>query len=119
METYRIDIEAAMKGAHSATLVAALVTQMPKACRWRVHYDSDMWWDDDRLLMAALVNHLRGLVWGMGDPKKRGPEPKPIGPSWAKKTGGRKLPAVVMSKDELLAELAKPRIREVSDAKRV
>lgn len=110
METYGIDVEATMAGAHSAPFVAALVTQMPSGCRWRVSYDRDLWWTDDRLLMAALVNSLRGLIWGLADPKRRGPEPVPIGPSWAVRRSGRSLPATAMSRERLMEELSKPRV---------
>ena len=63
----------------------------------------------DRMLQASLVNALRGLVWGMSDKKKRGPAPKPIGPEWALKGVVKTLPAVAMAREQLLAELAKPR----------
>ena len=45
----------------------------------------------------------------MSDKKKRGPAPKPIGPEWALKGVVKTLPAVAMAREQLLAELAKPR----------
>ena len=110
METYGVCIDHAMEGGYSAPFVAALADQLPQSCRWRVSYDMDAWWDGDRLLDAALVNALNGLIWGLSDRKKRGPAPKPIGPKWAAKKGAsRKLAAIAMTKAELMDELAKPR----------
>lgn len=108
METYGICLDAAMSGAYAAPFVAALCYQLPDSCRWRVSYDPDAWWDTDRVLMATLINGMHGLIWGLADRKKRGPRPKPVGPSWMRDRG-RKLPATVMSKQELLRELARPR----------
>ena len=108
METYGICLDHAMEGAYPAPFVASLADQLPPGCRWRVSYDEDAWWTADRLLMASILNTLRGLVWGLGDKKKRGPAPKPIGPKAAAKRG-RSLPATAMSVDELVAELSKPR----------
>ena len=109
METYGICIDHAVDGGYPAPFVAALADQLPQSCRWRVSYDMDAWWDGDRMLQASLVNTLRGLVWGMSDKKKRGPAPKPIGPKWALKGAVKTLPAVAMTREQLLAELAKPR----------
>ncbi len=104
METYGTDLWAAMDGERSPESVAALAVQLPSGCRWRTAIDPDAWWTGDRLLMANLVNLLAGLSWGLGDPKKRGPKPKPIGP-----TRRRKEAATAMSKKKLLAELSKRR----------
>ena len=67
------------------------------------------WWTGDRLLQANLINTLNGLVWGMSDPKSRGPRPKLVGPSWADAKRERGLPAQTMSRDALMAELSRPR----------
>lgn len=112
METYGICLDAAMEGAYPAPFVAALCEQLPASCRWRVSYDRDAWWDGDRMLMASVLNTLTALVWGMSDKRRRGPRPRPVGPSWALRTG-RKVPAIVMTKDELMRELAKARTQEV------
>ena len=116
MEVYGICLDAAMDGAYSAPFVAALCAQLPQDCRWRVSYDKDAWWTGDRLLMASLVNTLRGLVWGMADKRKRGPAPKQVGP---RGTGVRTLGRRVMSAAKLLERLARPRRkrREVEDGK--
>ena len=106
METYGVCLDEATEGRYEATFVASLTEQLPRGCRWRCAYDPDMWWDDDRLLMAALVNNLRGLIWGLADKSKRGPEPEQIGPAWAK---GRRSVGVAMGVEELMAELRKPR----------
>lgn len=105
METYGISLDAATEDMEPAS-VAALAWQLPQDCRWRVSYDKDMWWTGDRLLAAALVNGLYGLIWGMSDKKSRGPKPKQVGPS---RPRGRKQPCVAMTPDELLKRLALPR----------
>lgn len=113
-ETYGLDIEAAMGGAHGPSLVAALAVQLPQSCRWRVAYDEDNWWTQDRQLVARLVNDLESLIYGMSDKKKRGNRPRPIGPSWVTGTRRRSARALSMTKDRLLRELSKKRkAREV------
>ena len=109
MEVYGLNLWAAMDSGMEPGFVAALAVQLPPGCRWRVAEDPDLWWTGDRVLLAGLLNELRGLIWGMSDKKKRGPAPQPIGPSTAAKSTGRKLAMTVMSREELLAELAKPR----------
>lgn len=112
METYGIRLDEAMGGALPVELVAVLAEQLPQSCRWRVSYDRDAWWNGDRVLQAALVNSLNLLIWGMADKAKRGPAPRRVGPSWMAGDSSRTLPAVAMGRDELLAELSKPRRRE-------
>lgn len=107
METYGINLDEAMEGAYTAPFVASLAMQLPQDCRWRVSYDSDAWWTGDRVLAANLVNNLRGLIWGMSDRRRRGPEPKPIGPSWMR--GNRKAQALAMTSAELMERLGRPR----------
>lgn len=109
METYGIDLRAAMDSGMEPGLVAALSAQLPPDCRWRVAADPDAWWTGERILQAALLNELRSFIWGMADKKKRGAPPKPIGPSYMTKGRSRKLAAVAMSREKLLEELAKPR----------
>lgn len=116
MGCYGVCLDAAMEGAYQPAFVAALVVQMPTSCRWRVSYDEDAWWDGDRMLMAAIANSLRGLVWGMSDRDRRGPAPTPIGPRSARE-GGRRVRALVMTREQLVAELRKPR-READDGTR-
>ena len=98
-----------MDGGHSARHIAALVVQMPSNCRMARAESRDAEWTLRDTLLASIANALHSLIWGMGDPKKRGPRPKPIGPSWMTKGRTRTLPARLLPIDELMAELAKPR----------
>lgn len=107
MQTYGICLDEAMGGRYGAPFVASLAEQLPQDCRWRVSYDKDAWWTADRLLAAALVNNLRGLVWGMADKSSRGPEPRQVGPAWA--MGRRVQRCVAMDREALVRELARPR----------
>ena len=107
MEVYGVCLDTA-GAVYPAAFVAALAEQLPQDCRWRVSYDRDAWWTGDRVLAANLVNSLNGLIWGLADGKKRGPAPKPIGPSWFKGSG-KALQTKAMPLDALVAELAKPR----------
>lgn len=117
METYGICLDEAMRGRYEAPFVASLAMQLPQDARWRVSYEPDAWWTGDRMLQAALVNALNGLIWGMGDRKKRGARPKPVGPTWAIDRG-RSVPATTMSKERLLELLALPRTEVTEDASR-
>lgn len=107
METYGIVLDEAMEGRYGATFVASLTSQLPSSCRWRVSYDRDSWWDAERMLLASLVNNLRGLIWGMSDRSARGPEPTPVGPSWA--TGVRQRGGMAMAAGDLMRALSLPR----------
>ncbi len=109
MESYGLALNAAAMEAYEPEFVAVLAVQLPQDCRWRVSYERDAWWNGDRLLQASLINSLNGLIWALGDKKKRGPRPQPIGPSSMKRGAGRSLPARVMSSASLLEELSKPR----------
>jgi len=104
---YGIDLDHAMRGEHSPMHVAALVSQLPQDSRIRVVDEPDAEWTLTAVLLASILNALRGLMWGMSDKRRRGPQPKPVGPSWM--TGTRSLQARAMPLDELLAELGKPR----------
>lgn len=106
---YGVDIDHAASGAHGAAHVAALAAELPPDARVRVAYDKDAMWTLTDVLLAALLNNLRGLLWGLGNERRRGPEPKPIGPSWMTKGSTRTLDARVLSIDELMEELSKPR----------
>lgn len=110
MQHYGVYLDDAMDGRYSPDFVASLVTQMPEDCRWRVAEDQDALWNMDRVLLALLVNQIQGYIWANADKKRRGPRPKPLGPKWLVEADNtRKLPAMPMSREMLLAELSKPR----------
>ena len=97
-----------MRGEHSASHIALLVTQLPQQARLVQFINKDAAWTLTDVLMAVLINNFRMFVYGMSDPKKRGQKPELIGPSYLteqKKT----LPARVLPIDKLLEELNKPR----------
>ncbi len=98
-----------MAGGHSARHIAALVVQMPSDCRIMRAESPDAAWTLRDTLLAAIANALHGLMWGMSDPKKRGKRPQPIGPSYMTREQMRALPARVLTIDELMEELEKPR----------
>lgn len=98
-----------MAGGHTTRHIAALVVQMPQGCRIMRAEDPDARWSLTDSLLATIANALHGLIWGMGDPKRRGQQPQLIGPSWMTKGRVRSLPAQVMSASELMGELSKPR----------
>lgn len=110
MQHYGVCLDDAMEGRYSPDFVASIVAQMPEDCRWRVAEDQDALWNMDRVLIALLVNQMQGYIWATSDKKRRGPKPKPIGPKWLVEADNtRKLPAMPMSRERLLAELSKPR----------
>lgn len=110
MQQYGVCLDDAFCGRYAPDFVASLVVQMPEDCRWRVAENPDALWNMDRTLLALLVNQMQGYIWANADKKKRGPKPKPIGPRWLVESDNtRKLPAMPMSREMLLAELAKPR----------
>jgi hypothetical protein len=106
---YGIDLDRAMAGAHTAAHVAALVACLPSDAALFRAGNPDAVWTLEATLLAVLHNDLAGLMWGLSDKRKRGARPKPIGPSWLTGRGSRKLPARVLTADELMAELSKPR----------
>ena len=108
---YGVDIDHAMEGGHTAEHVAALAVQLPSDARIRVAYDKDAMWTLEHVLLASLLNNLRGLIWMLGDKRKRGPEPQPVGPSWMTKGKMRTLESRVLTIDKLMEELSKPRRR--------
>lgn len=103
---YGIDLDAAMRGGHSAAHIAALVAYLPSDCALRRTLDEDAAWTLRDILLASILNSLNMLIYGMGDKRKRGKRPQMVGPSYMVK---KKLPARVLTVDELLAELNKPR----------
>ena len=106
---YGIDLDRAMAGEHSAYHVACLLMQLPQDARIRTAHNADNQWTLDETLLASVLNSLNGLIYGMSDKKKRGREPEIIGPSWMRSKNMRSLPARVMSADELMEILNKPR----------
>lgn len=98
-----------MAGAHSTSHVAALAVQLPPDARIRVAEDKDRAWTLDSVTLACILNSLNALIYGLGDPKRRGAEPKPLGPSWLTRQAMRTLDARALPIDELMAELSKPR----------
>lgn len=108
---YGIDLDHAMDGGHSAGHIADLVACLPTDALTRVAVDKDAVWTLETILLAEIRNIFVSYIYGMGNPKHRGSPPKLIGPSWMTDKS-RKLEARVMTVDELLAELAKPRKRK-------
>lgn len=98
-----------MVGGHRPRHIAALVAQLPPDCRIACAENADNRWSLTDSLLATIANALHGLIWGMGDPKKRGTAPQLIGPSWMTRGRTHSLPACVMSVGELMDELSKPR----------
>ena len=101
---YGIDLDHAVAGEHSADHVAALVRCLPSDSRIRVREDPDAMWTLETVLQASLLNAFTGFMWGMSDKAKRGKRPEPVGPSYI--AVKKKLPAMVMSIDELERQLA-------------
>ena len=106
---YGIDLDAAMDGAHTPWHIACLLVQLPPNSRVAVAEDDDHVWGLSDVLLATIANSLNGLIWGMGDPRRRGPRPQPIGPQKLTEGRKRKLPARVLSIDELMETLSKER----------
>ena len=106
---YHIDLDHAMGGEHTAGHVAALVSCLPSDSSLAATVDDDARWTVEACVLADVRNLLAGLIWGMGDKRRRGSPPKPIGPSWMTKGNDRTLEARVLSIEELMRELGKPR----------
>jgi hypothetical protein len=112
-EVYGVDIEAAQAGAHSASHVAALAAGLGPSSRVAAAADPDARWTLADVLLAVIANDLRLWIWVQSDPRRRGPKPHPIGPSWMADAGRtRRAEAAVMTRDALMRELTKER-REV------
>lgn len=69
----------------------------------------DTAWTLEAILLADVRNMLAMFIWSLGNPKKRGAKPSLIGPSWMRKDNTRRLDTQVMTIDELMNELGKPR----------
>jgi len=106
---YNVDIDRAMAGEHSAGHVAALTACLPSDSAIMRAENPDAVWTLETVLLATVHNDIAALMWGMGDPKKRGARPRRIGPSWLTEADVRKLDARVLTIDELMEELNKPR----------
>ena len=89
--------------------IAALVAFLPHDACIRKAANKDAAWGIDQQLLAGVYNSLNSLIWGMSDPKRRGAEPKPVGPSWMTGGGMRSLEARVLTPEQLMTELARPR----------
>lgn len=109
-EFYGIDLDRAMSGEHSAVQVAACVKCLPQRSRLSVLGNRDNAWGLTETLLAYLSNSLNALIYGMSDKRRRGRKPELVGPSWMTGSGNRRsLPARVMSINQLMEELSKPR----------
>lgn len=108
---YSIDIDHAMEGEHSAEHVAALVACLPTDSLTFRAENADASWTRDQIILAEIRNILANFVWSFGDPKRRGPRPKSIGPSWMAREGMKSLESRAMTIEELEAELSKPRTK--------
>ena len=106
---YGIDLDHARAGKHTARHIAALVSCLPSDSMIAKADNPDAVWTLETCVLADIDNLLTGLIWGMSDPKRRGRQRNPIGPSWMTKGNERTLDARVLSIDELMAELEKPR----------
>mgnify|MGYP006992119066 CR=1 FL=1 len=106
---YGIDIDHAMQGEHSAEHLAALVSCLPSDAALCVAVKPDAAWTREAVILAELRNMFASYIYGMSDKRKRGNPPKPIGPSWMTKKAMRSLEARLLTIDELMAELQKPR----------
>jgi hypothetical protein len=89
--------------------IAALVAFLPHDACIRKAANNDASWGLDQQLLAGVYNSLNSLIWGMGDPRRRGARPKPVGPSWMADGGMRSLEARVLTPEQLMEELARPR----------
>lgn len=100
-----------MAGGHTASHIAALAFHLPPGSCLKAAIDPDAGWTRSEILLAAVFNDFNAMLWGMGDPKSRGPEPHLVGPSWMAKGRQRThtLAARAMPIDELMEILTRPR----------
>ena len=89
--------------------MAALVACLPSDCAVNRARSGDAKWTLEAQLLAYLVNQINDLLYGMSDPKRRGKRPDLIGPEFMRNARSRTLDAQVMTIDQLMAELSKPR----------
>lgn len=106
---YGIDLDHAVGGQHTPHHIACLVENLPPHARVYVALNSDNAWTRQDILLASILNNIRGYIWAMSDKRKRGPAPELAGPSWLTEAKKKTLPARVLTIDELLKELEKPR----------
>lgn len=105
---YGINLDDALDGACSIVHLAALVENLPQTARIFAASREDESWTLEAILLADARNHLALILWALGGGKNK-PKPQLIGPSWMRKDNTRKLDAQVMTVEELMTELAKPR----------
>ena len=105
---YGINLDDALGGACSIVHLAALVENLPQTARIFAESHEDEVWTLEAILLADVRNHLAMILWAIGGGKNK-PKPTMIGPSWMRKDNTRKLDAQVMTVEELMTELAKPR----------
>lgn len=98
----------ALNGACSAVHLTALAEGLPPTARIFAASDEDLLWTSDRIMLADVRNHLAMILWTLGGGKGK-PKPQLVGPSWMRGDNRRKLDARVMTADELMLELSKPR----------
>ena len=89
-------------------LQSSSVEGLPPDARIRVIANDDAAWTLEKILLADIRNHLAMILWALGSGKNR-PKPALIGASWMRSDGRQKLEAQVMTVDELMTELRKPR----------
>lgn len=105
---YGIDLDHAKRGDHTPLHIAALMEKLPPKSRVLYEINHDSYWELNDILAATMINHFRMFMWSMGGGK--GAKPDNIGASFMKRESpARKLDAMVMPIDELIAELSKPR----------
>ena len=100
-----------MAGGHSAAHVAALAFHLPPGSCLKAAIDEDAGWTRAEILLAALFNDFNAMLYGMSDPKARGPEPRLVGPSWMTKgkQRTRNIAPRALPIDELVEILSRPR----------
>ena len=97
-----------MAGEHSPVQVAACAANLPHGSAVLREIDPDSEWTIGDVLDALLLNHIRMLAYALGGGK--GEKPETIGPSWMRgKAEERKADAMVMTVDQLMEELSRPR----------
>lgn len=105
---YGINLDDALGGACSVVHLSALVENLPQDARIFAKPGEDAAWTLEAILLADVRNHLAMILWVLGGGKNK-PKPQLVGPSWMRKDNTRKLDAQVMTIEELMTELAKPR----------
>jgi len=101
-------LDDALGGACSAVHLAALAANLPPTARIFAPSGEDAMWTLETILLADARNHLAMILWALGGGKGK-PKPQLVGPSWMRGDNRRKLDAQVLTVDELMVELSKPR----------